>query len=423
MLLFIYIYIKIYKIEEMYIIALLLSQFNKTHRRKTKMKQKITAFDPAEETLRQYLSSMEVGRVQRYENMEVVPLYTSQKSSLDYILLDEAMDKKGFKIDETGNVNTLGVLNRTNKDVLIVKGEYVVGGKQNRMVSVNALIQAKRKHNVSLPVHCIEQGRWNTPGKFYAGKVASPTMRHGLEKKMAGQAGQNRTWEEVGCALKGVGVYSDTSNFDEFYKQKQSNIDDYVEKFQYTKGQVGFIVAITNGWGEKEYYIDLFDKPKTMKNHFERMLASYVTEALNKSYSGPVAMMIKRPVRKMTQQDAIGFINQIKNSAMRGYNSIDLGTDVEVNSVPNYRIKGPGVRPGGKIMPPQFWEKIQGSALVYKGTVVYFGARKNINDWLLQQPIRLPRLPRDPRIPMPIEPYPMPPIRDPDLVYPHHCEE
>jgi len=359
------------------------------------------------EVLNQYIGSLEVGRVQSYKNMEVVPLFTDKKSSLDYIVLDQAMKRKGFSIEETGNVNNLEAYNNTNKDVLIIKGEYMVGGKQNRMMTRSALIKKKRgKKHVNLPVHCIEQGRWNTPGEFYGGKVAAAGMRHGLTKESSGERGQHATWENVSYNLKSTNVNSSTSNFDEFHKKNKKSIDDYVSNFKFKKGQVGFVVAVTDKWGNKNFYVDLFDKPVTMKKHFDRMLESYVTEAITNSPNAK-----PKKVRDMnTQQEAIAFLLSLTYQGMSCSGSVDLGMEIEI-SEKKFHIMHQG-HSSRKLDPrlrsimagPEF----NGSGLVYKDTVVYFGASKMENP---RNRFRIPA-PEFPRIPG------LPPGRESGRVYP-----
>ncbi|MBU4502405.1 MAG: hypothetical protein KKA79_07450 [Nanoarchaeota archaeon] len=400
-------------------------------------------------TLYDHIDSLEVGQVQQYKNMEVMPLYSDKKSTLDYLVLEDAMDRKGFNIKETGNVNILDVYNKNNKDVLIIKGEYVVGGKQNRMVSVNGLVGKKKKKKIQLPVHCIEQGRWNTPGNFYAGKVAAAGMRHGLTKDFSGSKGQQQTWAEVSHKLHGTGVESRTANFDDFYKVNQKSIDDYVGNFKSKRGQVGFIVAITNMWGHKEFYMDMFDKPKTMKKHHTRMLESYATEAIeNKTVHPrlgalPPDSMIHKDT-KSTQRLAMNFLDRIKEGYATTSRSLDKGIDIEISNEPMYEImlekarkkfhpnrltcddgfvpEGPhNISPNIARYPdphmfPHNMPKLNGSGLVLDDTIVYFGASEQQTKIHYPHPRPVP--PRPPIGPGPVIPYyPMPGIRHSRDIY------
>jgi len=62
------------------------------------------------------------------------------------------------ELDNEGSVHELKLSNLGKKTVLIIKGEELVGAKQNRIVNSSFLIAGKTK--VVIPVSCVEQGRW-----------------------------------------------------------------------------------------------------------------------------------------------------------------------------------------------------------------------------------------------------------------------
>ena len=65
-----------------------------------------------------------------------------------------------MEVREKGSatVPELYLVNRSDSMVLVMGGEEVVGGKQNRMVNTSFLIGPKAE--VDLAVTCLEQGRW-----------------------------------------------------------------------------------------------------------------------------------------------------------------------------------------------------------------------------------------------------------------------
>ena len=151
-----------------------------------------------EKNICDYLGNLELGRVQKYKNMAIVPLIKQgKKSELEYKLLSEAIDDSSFVIKEAnmyGSVNNLTAYVESDEDILVLKGEYVVGGKQNRMITVNALID-KDAGKINIPVHCVEHGRWNygAPGfeDFKSKEILSADIRSGISKCFAGSVGQS----------------------------------------------------------------------------------------------------------------------------------------------------------------------------------------------------------------------------------------
>ncbi len=69
------------------------------------------------------------------------------------------------RILESGSVNHLYLINENDLPVIIIDGEALEGGKQNRTLRF-ALVLEKGEHKI--PVFCIEEGRW---GGRYPGEV------------------------------------------------------------------------------------------------------------------------------------------------------------------------------------------------------------------------------------------------------------
>jgi hypothetical protein len=68
----------------------------------------------------------------------------------------------GFTIEEStegGTVPMLGASNQSPFDVLIIAGQLVRGGKQNRGINTDLFIRAGG--STRIPVTCVEQGRWS----------------------------------------------------------------------------------------------------------------------------------------------------------------------------------------------------------------------------------------------------------------------
>jgi hypothetical protein len=98
-----------------------------------------------EEVTRTYLEKAKIGRKQSFQNLAVFPLLSPYATTLDYIMLDEALDKELMEVaevDESGSVPELKVVNKSPKMILILDGEELVGAKQNRIVNTTILIQA-----------------------------------------------------------------------------------------------------------------------------------------------------------------------------------------------------------------------------------------------------------------------------------------
>jgi len=133
-----------------------------------------------QQVIKEYLEQAKVGRKQVYKNMAVYPLLSDYSLSLEYILLDEALGSGVIEVTEVDNhgaVPNLKVHNKSQRMVLILDGEELVGAKQNRIVNTTILIAAGA--TVVIPVSCVEQGRWsyNTPWFHSEERIMPSRMR------------------------------------------------------------------------------------------------------------------------------------------------------------------------------------------------------------------------------------------------------
>ncbi len=88
-----------------------------------------------QEVTRTYLEKAKIGRKQSYQNLAVFPLLSAYATALDYIMLDEALDRglmEVAEVHESGSVPELKVVNKSSKMILILDGEELVGAKQKR---------------------------------------------------------------------------------------------------------------------------------------------------------------------------------------------------------------------------------------------------------------------------------------------------
>jgi len=106
-----------------------------------------------------------------------------------YVTLDEALagGLRVREVDESGSVPELVVENPLDSRVLLYDGEELVGAKQNRILNVSVLVEAKT--TLRIPVSCVEQGRWSRRSAFFSagGHVAHVELRR---RKAEAQAAQ-----------------------------------------------------------------------------------------------------------------------------------------------------------------------------------------------------------------------------------------
>ncbi len=79
---------------------------------------------------------------QIYKNVAIIPIKTPVNHEFDILTLKKAFELGLAKVEECehSTVNTLIVLNKSTTPLLLVDGEEIVGGDQNRIVSSTIII-------------------------------------------------------------------------------------------------------------------------------------------------------------------------------------------------------------------------------------------------------------------------------------------
>lgn len=203
------------------------------------------------------------------------------------------------------SVNELALVNRSGKKLLLLAGEVVVGGKQDRIVQEDRLIPPV-SIPVALNVFCVEHGRWtprtagyNTGGgsrrsaaapmeapddtKFSSlGAVAHPKLRAAAQDKKV----QGEVWKEVSENNAKLGTSNGTDTYQEVYASKRvgAQMDDYLKALErevLQPGVVGVVVA-RNG---KAVWADVFASQRLFASYWPKLLRSYVVDALGDNTS------------------------------------------------------------------------------------------------------------------------------------------
>jgi hypothetical protein len=104
----------------------------------------------------------------------------------------------GRPYTDSAQVNQLVLVNSSKRPLILLAGEVVTGGKQDRVVGKDRIVPAE-SDPIDLSVFCVEHGRWvGANGKFdtHASVMAQPSVR----KRAMADADQSKVWEAVSSA-------------------------------------------------------------------------------------------------------------------------------------------------------------------------------------------------------------------------------
>lgn len=212
-------------------------------------------------------------------------------------------------------VSRLLLINNSDRPLLLLAGEIVTGGNQDRVVAKDRIVPP-RGEPVDLSVFCVEPDRWSEKTASFsglAGQMAPPTVRN---EAMAAKS-QAKVWEAVKESNDAVTVHAEavevratTSSLavvadNEKVKRKLSEMSDPIERAYRRvirdladRKAVGVVVAV-NG---RVIWADIFASPQLLQTYWPKLIRSYVSEVIGQPGKGTPA----------DEKDAQAFLGQLQ---------------------------------------------------------------------------------------------------------------
>jgi len=274
------------------------------------------------------IANITVDKPTSWGNLTVFPLISGARSSLDYLLLADSVENglvSVREVSEGGNVPSLVVENRADKAVLIVDGEELVGAKQNRVANITMLIPAR--HKTTIPVSCVEQGRWSYSSEEFSvtdhvqyarGRAEKlESVHQSMRATGTRQSDQSRVWRSIGEKARVMDAPSPTAAMDSIFERHTDALADYVKAFVARDGQVGglFVVA------DELVGLDSFDQAATFEALLPKLVRSYAIDALEKPSES-------QPSESLSNAEA--FFRRLADASLEDHEAIGLGSDVSI---------------------------------------------------------------------------------------------
>lgn len=200
-------------------------------------------------------------------------------------------------------VNKLILLNNSDRPLLLLAGEIVTGGKQDRVIGKDRIVPA-HSDPIDLDVFCVEPGRWTgatNEFKSMGAQMAQPEVR----KKAMADKDQQKVWESVrGSAAETVTVTADAAapaarpsivgglssttsyarvmNNEAVQQQVDKIAEPVIRDYKSLmselreKNAVG-VVAAVNG---RIVWADIFASPQLLERYWPKLVRSYAAEAM-----------------------------------------------------------------------------------------------------------------------------------------------
>jgi len=268
----------------------------------------------------------------RHGNLTVFPVVaTNSHDTHVFLTLDEGLKSGEVEVTESGRVggmvrrrqsgvlntpypvrngaqvNKLVLVNNSKRPLILLAGEIVTGGKQDRVIGKDRIVPAD-SDPIDLDVFCVEPGRWvGSSEKFVFGSVSGGMAAPAVRGKAMADKDQQKVWAEVGKAKEGMAnelrsptlaqsvpapaaameVESTTSyarvmQNDEVKSRVDSMARPIEQEYQSTiqqlrdRNALGVVVAV-NG---EIVWADIFASTNLLEKYWPKLVRSYASEAV-----------------------------------------------------------------------------------------------------------------------------------------------
>ncbi|HVP51203.1 MAG TPA: DUF6569 family protein [Terriglobales bacterium] len=255
-------------------------------------------------------------------NLTIFPVISDRRHDTSmFITLDEGLRSGEVVVSEAGQaqglvrrgplpprrdgaqVNRLVLVNSSDRPLLLLAGEIVTGGKQDRVVGKDRIVPGN-SDPVDLSVFCVEPGRWTgtsaqfggiasgKPQSAYVTQMAQPSVR----KEAMADKDQQKVWSEVNRSVTGMAAAApaarvpDTTSYarvmgnDEVRKKvdavaapMERSYESVIRQLRNQKA-VGVVVAIDG----EIVWADIFASTPLLEKYWPKLVRSYATEAITR---------------------------------------------------------------------------------------------------------------------------------------------
>jgi len=285
----------------------------------------------------------------RNGSLTVFPVVASKSYATgEFLTLDEGLRSGEVVVTEYGNVrglvrqrvvpqrdsaevNRLVLVNNSKRPLLLLAGEIVAGGKQDRVIGMDRIVPPE-SDPIDLNVFCVEPGRWvATSDRFGSSGATYGSAAHGVagdsakastgtlmaqpsvRAKAMGDKDQGQVWAEVqkqqrsmttqvASASPSAPVPQDlraTSSYavvmenydvkqkvDEVAKPIERNYQNLIKQLR-DRNAVGVVVAV-NG---RVIWSDVFASTELLEKYWPKLVRSYASEAVATRVKGGEASL------------------------------------------------------------------------------------------------------------------------------------
>ena len=270
-----------------------------------------------------------IGTAARHGAVTVLPLFPAvPRPGVAYRLGTHALASGALEIHELsggGVIDRLEARNRGADRVLFIEGDHLLGSKQNRVITSSALLPGKRV--ATLPVSCVEQGRWQGDSHRFQGtgavapvsvrRIIKQTVTSALLDQRGRAADQARIWSQIAAQQRRHRVTSATCALEASYVTLGDDLRPIAARLPYAPNATGLAIGIAG----QLVSIDLFDQPRTCELYWRQLVEGAALEALGLSPAGSVGC-----------QEVEHLVAQLRDAAWRAVPPVGEGDELRART-------------------------------------------------------------------------------------------
>ena len=255
----------------------------------------------------------------------VVRVNGKPASGTPFVTLDEGLKNGTVEVTEAGKVrgrnrggspgfwnehfigdqvNTLVLVNNSKQPLLLLAGEIVTGGKQDRVISRDRIVPAE-SDPIDLSVFCIEPGRWVETSPVFGASAKAPAASFMVQPSVREQAmaakSQQAVWNSVHGTIAAIEAapmptggpmipgpapattsYAKAMQSDVFREKVDAaaaplmkSRDEVIAQLR-KEGAVGVVVAVRG----EIVWADIFSSTDLLSRYWTKLVRSYAAESL-----------------------------------------------------------------------------------------------------------------------------------------------
>jgi hypothetical protein len=263
----------------------------------------------------------------------VVRAGSKPANSASFITLDEGLKNGTVEVTEAGKVrglvrnrengpailaggfhgdqvNTLVLMNNSSQPLVLLAGEIVTGGKQDRVIAKDRIVNPGADP-IDLSVFCIEPGRWIESSPVFGASSKAPVASFMVQPRVREQAmvakNQQQVWDSVHGSIlsmsaapapNGLAAAVPPPPTTSYAKAMQSDelkakVDEAAAPLMKSRdeimaqlrkeGAIGVVVAVRG----EIVWADLFSSTDLLSRYWTKLVRSYAAESLTPGENRP----------------------------------------------------------------------------------------------------------------------------------------